>query len=218
MTTTTPVKKYKKSTIISEKSVKEANPERFYVDKKAFYEALVERKALVDKAKEENKPSPQISNFIGECILNIATNLARKYQFSGYPFKDDMISDAVIHCLRYIDAFDVTKDSKNPFSYFTQAAYYQFLKKIQTEKTQTYIKCKATMSSLVMNSLSESDLNGNDEHNLDNLEFDTDFMDHFISDFEARETKKINEKNERLKLKRESEINEMSLEYDEDDE
>ena len=34
------------------------------------------------------------------------------------------------------------RKSKNPFSYFTQIIYYAFLRKIQKEKKQNYIKYK----------------------------------------------------------------------------
>ena len=43
----------------------------------------------------------------------------------------------------YFDNFDPTK-SKNPFAYFTQIIYYAFLRRIQKEKKQTYVKYKAT--------------------------------------------------------------------------
>ena len=43
----------------------------------------------------------------------------------------------------YFGNFDPTK-SKNPFAYFTQIIYYAFLRRIQKEKKQTYVKYKAT--------------------------------------------------------------------------
>jgi hypothetical protein len=43
----------------------------------------------------------------------------------------------------YFDNFDPTK-SKNPFAYFTQIIYYAFLRRIQKEKKQLYVKYKAT--------------------------------------------------------------------------
>ena len=39
--------------------------------------------------------------------------------------------------------FDPEK-SKNPFSYFTQIIYYAFLRRIEKEKKQSYIKLKMT--------------------------------------------------------------------------
>jgi hypothetical protein len=54
-----------------------------------------------------------------------------------------MISDGIENCLMYFANFDETK-SKNPFAYFTQIIYYAFLRRIQKEKKQLYVKYKAT--------------------------------------------------------------------------
>jgi hypothetical protein len=43
----------------------------------------------------------------------------------------------------YFDNFDPTK-SKNPFAYFTQIIYFAFLRRIQKEKKQLYVKYKST--------------------------------------------------------------------------
>ena len=43
--------------------------------------------------------------------------------------------------IQYVINFDPDK-SKNPFSYFTQIIYYAFLRRIQKEKKQQYIKYK----------------------------------------------------------------------------
>jgi hypothetical protein len=43
----------------------------------------------------------------------------------------------------YFNNFNPDK-SKNPFAYFTQIIYYAFLRRIQKEKKQTYVKYKAT--------------------------------------------------------------------------
>ena len=95
-------KKYKKSTIIKEGQDRvDSDESRHYVDKAAFYQALVERTLDIKEAELHNLPKPNISNYIGECIMKIATNLAKKHQFSGYSFKDEMIADAVYHCLKY---------------------------------------------------------------------------------------------------------------------
>jgi hypothetical protein len=36
------------------------------------------------------------------------------------------------------------RKSKNPFSYFTQIIYFAFLRRIEKEKKQAYVKLKAT--------------------------------------------------------------------------
>jgi hypothetical protein len=43
----------------------------------------------------------------------------------------------------YFRNFDPTK-STNPFAYFTQIIYFAFLRRIQKEKKQLYVKYKAT--------------------------------------------------------------------------
>jgi len=43
----------------------------------------------------------------------------------------------------YFDNFDPSKSS-NPFSYFTQIIYYAFLRRIDKEKKQSYIRGKLT--------------------------------------------------------------------------
>ena len=53
-----------------------------------------------------------------------------------------MVGDGVENCLLYAHNFDPTKSS-NPFSYFTQIIYYAFLRRIEKEKKQAYIKYKS---------------------------------------------------------------------------
>ena len=50
-----------------------------------------------------------------------------------------MIGDGIENCLMYAHNFDPEK-SKNPFSYFTQIIYYAFLRRIEKEKKQSYVK------------------------------------------------------------------------------
>jgi hypothetical protein len=73
--------------------------------------------------------------------MKIAEHLSRKPNFINYPYRDEMISDGIENCLLYAYNFDPRK-SKNPFSYFTQIIYYAFLRRIQKEKKQAYIKLK----------------------------------------------------------------------------
>lgn len=112
-----------------------------YVDNKEFLAAMKDYRAQVLLAKENNQELPRVPNYIGECILKIATHLSYKPCFINYSYKDDMILDGVENCIQYIDNFDPDKSS-NPFSYFTQIIYYAFLRRISKEKKQSYIKNK----------------------------------------------------------------------------
>jgi len=111
------------------------------VDNKKFFQAMVKFKATVTAAEMAGEPRPQIPDYIGECFMEIAEHLSWKPNFIGYTYRDDMVADGVENCIKYIDNFDKEK-TNNPFSYFTQIIYYAFLRRIQREKTQLYIKYK----------------------------------------------------------------------------
>jgi hypothetical protein len=116
-----------------------------YVSNKDFFVAIVERKELLKKAEENGLPIPQISNYLGECILKIANNLANKGNFNGYSFKDEMICDGIENCIKYFDKFNPEKSS-NPFSYYTQIIYFAYLRRIAKEKQQYQLKHKIIQS------------------------------------------------------------------------
>lgn len=179
---------YKKSTIINIGSDRPNAPkERHFVNNAAFYEALVKRRAEVEANEVAGLPKPQISDFIGECILSIATRLATKHQFSGYSYKNEMINDAVEHCCRYIDSFDTDK-TKNPFSYYTQACYYAFLGRIKSEQKDLYVKCKSTIDAVTNAELSTiGDHSSAEVKSIhDNLDIDMSFAEEYVADYERK--------------------------------
>jgi hypothetical protein len=132
-----------KTKIKSEKQIqKELNTEH-YVDNKQFLAEMINWKKQIREAEDTDDDRPPISNYIGECFLKIAERLCSKSNFANYPYKEEMIGDAIENCLMYAHNFNPRK-SKNPFSYFTQIIYYAFLRRIEREKKQGYIKYKLT--------------------------------------------------------------------------
>lgn len=115
---------------------------KYYVDNAAFYQALVDFRQKVKEAEESGKPRPQIPNYIGHCFMMIAERFANQYKYMNYPFKEEMVSDGVLDCCKYIDKFDPEKGS-NPFAYFTQAMKFAFWRRIATEKKYLYTKFKS---------------------------------------------------------------------------
>lgn len=115
-----------------------------YVNNADFLKALKDYKQKVKEAEEAGDPKPQVNNYIGECILKIANHLSYKPNFINYTYRDEMISDGIENCIMYIDNFNPDRSS-NPFAYFTQIIYFAFLRRIQKEKKQTYIKGKIIM-------------------------------------------------------------------------
>jgi len=126
-----------------------------YVNNKSLLEALIQYKADCKEAEECGDPTPKIPEYIGECIFLISTRLATKPNFSGYSYKDDMISDGIENCIQYIHNFDPEK-SQNPFAYFTQIIWFAFLRRIQKEKKQMYIKFKSSQAMMTEAAIMDS--------------------------------------------------------------
>lgn len=112
-----------------------------YVNNQEFLEALIQYKKDCYDAENSGEDKPVIPNYIGECLLKIATHLSYKPNFINYSYRDDMILDGVENCILYLSNFNPEK-SKNPFSYFTQIIYYAFLRRIMKERKQSYVKNK----------------------------------------------------------------------------
>jgi DNA-directed RNA polymerase specialized sigma24 family protein len=112
-----------------------------YINNKTLYGAMIHYKNDVKEADTKGVERPIVPKYIGESILLICNNLAKKPNFSGYTYKQDMISDGIMDCISAVDNFNPDK-TNNPFAYFTQIAWNAFLRRIQKEKKQTYIKHK----------------------------------------------------------------------------
>ena len=123
-----------------------------YINNKTLYTSMVEHRTKLEISKREDKPKPQVTNYIGQSILLICNNLAKKPNFSGYTYKQDMISDGIIDCIAAVDNFNPDR-TNNPFAYFTQIAWNAFIRRIHKEKKQTYIKHKNFENAFLMNNL-----------------------------------------------------------------
>ena len=174
----------------------ETKPKKNYVNNGDFLNALEDYKQKKRFSTENNLPPPHIPNYIGECFMKIAEGLSHKPNFINYTFRDEMIADGIENCLMYFENFDATK-SKNPFAYFTQVIYFAFLRRIQKEKKQMYIKYKATEQ---IGILDEYELLELEEGN--NRQFELyDNLSEFIENFEeSKRNKKTIKKNKGLEL------------------
>jgi hypothetical protein len=168
-----------------------------YVDNKQLLAAMIVYKDEVKNALEKETERPRVPNYIGECIMKIAQHLSYKPNFINYTYKDEMISDGIENCLLYIDNFNPEKSS-NPFAYFTQIIYYAFIRRIQKEKKQTYVKYKSLENQELIDEIMQGP-NGTPVKN-NFMEFIQSNMDDFLSDFEETQRKK----KEKAKEKRNS--------------
>lgn len=161
---------------------------REYVNNADFVQALVTYKKECNEAKEGGLLKPRIPNYIGECFLKIATGLSQKPNFIGYSYRDEMISDGIENSLMYLENFDTDK-SNNAFSYFTTIIWYAFLRRIEREKKQMYIKCKVTEQ---MDILDDYELQELEELSGQTRQFELyDNISEFIELFEENKKKKI---------------------------
>ena len=155
-----------------------------YINNKEFYQMLVEYKEVCRQAEEKGEPTPRIPENIGHCFYMIATRLGTKWKFSGYTYREEMVSDALENCVVAVHNFDPTK-SKNPFAYFTQIIYYAFLRRIEKEKKQTFVKYKSLEHFLV-----DASLNDEDAEAYSNFDITNDKMKPILEKYERKPKKK----------------------------
>ena len=157
-----------------------------YINNKEFYQELVKFKDSCNAAEKAGDPVPRIPEKIGEAFFMIANKLANKGNFIGYTYKDEMINDALENCVVAVHSFNPEK-SKNPFAYFTQIIWYAFLRRIEKEKKQTYIKYKSLEEVVVDSNFFENE-GGNGYGNFD---IENEKMKPIIDKFENKTKKKI---------------------------
>jgi len=162
---------------------------KHYVNNTDFLKALIDYRQECIEAQNNNKPDPQITNYIGSCFLQIAEHLSRKPNFVMYSFREEMISDGVENCLMYFRNFN-PDISNNPFSYFTQIIYYAFLRRIAKEKKQLYVKYKATEQFGIFD---EFEMFEDSEGNVRQFEM-YDNISEFINTYEDTKRKKKKQK------------------------
>jgi DNA-directed RNA polymerase specialized sigma24 family protein len=79
------------------------------------------------------------SERLGWMLMEIARNYSTKGNFSGYTWRTDMASEAVLTCLKYLKNFDETK-STNAFAYVTQICKNTFISYIKDQNKHGDIK------------------------------------------------------------------------------
>ena len=173
-----------------------------YVDNQRFLGELIEYQKERKQAKTDGIELPPCPEYIGECFLKIANRLSYRPNFINYAFREDMISDGIENCVQYMNNFNPEK-SKNPFAYFTQIIYYAFVRRIQKEKKQLYIKYKTMDSQATLGD--NIDISEHDQDQ--NYVFETMTNDQkvnmydFISNFEdAKKKKKVTKKSSTIEM------------------
>lgn len=156
-----------------------------YIDNVKFQEEMVKYHKARQAAIAADKQQPIASDFIGKAIWDIARQYSTKSKFFGYSnlWKEEMIQDAIEFCVRYgINAYDCENYS-NPLAYFTQVVHFQFIRRIQLEKKEQYIRLKSRLDNQHLISLSHNHY----------LPADQDAANQLIKEYEEKlEKKKLN--------------------------
>ena len=109
-----------------------------YVNNRDFSNAVVEYVTAANEAIAAEEEVPVVPRYIAECFLKICEGLSRKSNFVRYSYREEMVMDAVENCLKAIKNYNVenaTRSGKpNAFGYFTQIAWFAFIRRIQKEK------------------------------------------------------------------------------------
>ena len=166
-----------------------------YVDNALFLEEMIEYKRQYHISKSNDEELPIISEYLGSVFLKIAQRLSFRPNFINYAFKNDMISDGIENCLHYIHNFNPEKSS-NPFAYFTQIIYYAFIRRIQKEKKQLYIKYKSMQNYEISPEYVEY-MNYDEDYKQVTDFKNSDFrvvVDEFVDNFEKAKKKKASVK------------------------
>lgn len=143
------------------------NPKKIvnYVDNKLLFEVLKNWLKEVKLAKRKKLDKPPIPEYVAECMYKMAN---RYWPSSWAPpqqiFRDDMVGDALESCVRYIHNFNPEK-SNNAFAYITQIIHNAFVRRIQKEQKQLYVKMRIVDDSDFLNSYERQEGDGTHYNN-----------------------------------------------------
>ena len=134
-----------------------------YVNNREFSYAVVDYVTASNEAKAKGEKNPIVPDYIAICFMKICEGLSHKPNFVRYTYRDEMVMDGVENCLKAIYNYNIdtaTRTGKpNAFSYFTQIAYFAFIRRIVKEKKQTDIKFKFMEQANIEDFVSSIDIN-----------------------------------------------------------
>lgn len=113
---------------------------KHFIDGKKFLTRLVVQKNIYNWHKKHGTLDKfEQHPYVIDCYMLLCKKLGTKYNFSGYSYKEDMISEGVMNCYLYWHNFNPDK-STNVFAYFTQISSQAFVRYIKKEKKHSVVK------------------------------------------------------------------------------
>lgn len=128
-----------------------------YISNKEFTQAIVDYINECESREAEGKEPKQIPNVIAKQFMVLANKLGSRYNFVGYTFRDEMVSNAIFACCAKVRKFNITVSS-NAFAYFTNVCWRAMVDVINYEEKMSYIKAKSFQSVEYDDTLADNDL------------------------------------------------------------
>jgi hypothetical protein len=108
-----------------------------YIDNETFSREVMAYVVTSKQKRELGLAIPIIPDYIGRGFIKIANGMSRRPNFSRYSYKDDMIGDAIEACVKAIHNYNIDIPTKsghpNAFAYFSQVAFWAFVRRLVIE-------------------------------------------------------------------------------------
>lgn len=153
-----------------------------YIDKKRFHAEMTKYRLAAIEAEKTGAKKPRVNNYLGNCFYMICEKLSYRPNFVNYSYREEMVGDAIENCLSAVDNFNPNEQKQNPFGYFSLIAWRAFVRRIQKEKKQTYIKHKAFHNSGLYDQLAV----GDDANIIGINQMNNDVSNRIIETFETK--------------------------------
>lgn len=175
------------------KDVIHTKPKRHYIDDDNLTAILSEWKDRYDELIASGQPRPQLPEAVGEAIYDMAEAMGKRHNFANYSYLDEMKSDAILHCVKYIHNFNPKKKSEkkgkvSAFGYINMIIWRSFTHRIDAEKREQYLKYKSFQILGGMDAFKDedmADISGDDGESIDIGVLGQDFLSK-ISEYEQK--------------------------------
>ena len=118
---------------MTEKRIRQKPGDTHYVNNREFTLALDDYACRCREAEKENRVKPQMSNYLGDCIMKMAERLSYTPRFRNYSYRDEMVHNGILAAVKYAHRFNGDKFD-NGFAYVTQIIFSHFIITIKNEK------------------------------------------------------------------------------------
>jgi hypothetical protein len=160
-----------------------------YVDNEKLFLVIKDYKQRCKDAEAAGTQLPTMPEYIGVAAWKIAENYANNYSYRGYLFREDLIADGALFCIKSVSSFNPDKYD-NPFTYFTTAVQFGFWQRIEREKKYQYTKFKMIDKASIYNEMYEGDSHNSVSADMPYSDNSIVTMRNFIKDYEESLAKK----------------------------